>query len=197
MAKAKSKRKTKSHAKPSVTPSNKPNAKPDPAPTPAAKGKAPKRPLLAPPPGYYATKRDRRFSLLIWGTALGMVGPTVALLWNQGGANWWLGTLLFTSATMALWTVQSMHYRLETGRLKINAGPFHWEIALADIRSVTPVRNAASAPAMSMDRLAIVYTDKGKDEKVLISPDDRQAFLQELGQLDRGLKRQDDGLQRR
>jgi hypothetical protein len=146
---------------------------------------------------WYPTKRDLRFSLPIWAVTLGLFGPAVSLLWQQPGLGWWAGTFLFTLALMAHWTVQSIGYRLDTGRLRISAGFMRWDIPLADIRTVTPVRNAKKGPALAVDRLEIAFVDKGMDETVLISPVDRAAFVTELGQFDRGLKRHEDGLRRK
>jgi hypothetical protein len=153
--------------------------------------------LFTPRPGHYPTKRDRRFQLLIWGTALLLIGPTVSLMWRQPGLGWWLGTLLMAVTMMTLWTVQSMHYRLETGKLRIVAGPMSREIPLSTIQTVTMVRSGGAAPAMSLDRLEIVWTDEGRTDTILISPLDREAFLSEMGQYDRGLKKVEGGLRRR
>lgn len=153
--------------------------------------------LSRPRDGHYPTKRDARFQLIVWGTALILVAPTVSLMWRHPGLSWWLGTLLMTLAMMVLWTVQSMHYRLSTGLLRIVAGPMSREVPLATIRSITPVRSAAPAPAMAVDRLEVAWTDELGSGSVQISPADREGFLTELGQLDRGLKKRDGGLFRR
>jgi hypothetical protein len=72
-------------------------------------------------------------------------------------------------------------YTLEPTRLLITSGPMKWVVPLADIHSIAPTRKPLSSPALSLDRLLIVY---GRDYKqIMISPDDKAGFLRELEML--------------
>jgi hypothetical protein len=51
------------------------------------------------------------------------------------------------------------------------------KIDIKSIRKIYKTRNPLSSPALSIDRIAIVYN---KFDEVLISPADRAAFVQEL-----------------
>ena len=51
------------------------------------------------------------------------------------------------------------------------------KIDIKSIRKIYKTRNPLSSPALSIDRIAIVYN---KFDEVLISPADRAAFIQEL-----------------
>ena len=71
------------------------------------------------------------------------------------------------------------HYTIEQGELRVVSGPFRWRVPIADIQSVTPTRSLWSAPALSLDRLRINY---GNGRCILVSPVDKQGFLEAIGQ---------------
>lgn len=103
----------------------------------------------------------------VW--AIGMHGPAVALV----------AMLAVCALTLALplWVVMGTHYELAEHDLLIRSGPFRWRVPLAQIRSVATSRSVLSAPALSLDRLCIVY---GRAGSILISPRDKLQFLSEL-----------------
>jgi hypothetical protein len=51
------------------------------------------------------------------------------------------------------------------------------KIEIATIRKVYFTRNPLSSPALSLDRIAIVYN---KYDEILISPEDKEAFISDL-----------------
>jgi membrane protein YdbS with pleckstrin-like domain len=73
-----------------------------------------------------------------------------------------------------LWPVA---YTLEADALEIRSGLTRMKIPYAAIESVEPTRNPLSAPALSLDRLAIRYSG---GQLALISPKDKAAFIQKL-----------------
>ena len=68
---------------------------------------------------------------------------------------------------------------LRPGVLRVVSGPFRWRVPIADIQSVTPTRSLWSAPALSLDRLRINY---GNGRCILVSPADKQGFMEAIGQ---------------
>lgn len=93
-------------------------------------------------------------------------------------AHWlYAGFILLLGAGFPLWLLVSTRYTLTDDVLKIRCGPFGWQIALQDIRNVTPTRNPLSSPALSLDRLQIDY---GRGKTIMISPKDSGEFLAEL-----------------
>lgn len=78
---------------------------------------------------------------------------------------------------LPLWLLFSTRYTLEATRLLAQSGPFKWVVPLADIKSITPSNNPLSSPALSLDRLRIDY---GKGRMLLISPRDKEQFLQAI-----------------
>jgi hypothetical protein len=90
-----------------------------------------------------------------------------------------LGTMLLVLGAIApLWLLFFTYYRVDSALLRIQSGPFAWSIALDQIRSVTPSRSRVASPALSIDRLHIVY---GRQQSVLVSPKDKTGFIKALG----------------
>lgn len=86
-------------------------------------------------------------------------------------------TVLLPGVVLPVWLLCATDYRLDDSVLRIRCGPFSWRLPLRDIRAVTATRSPLSSPALSMDRLRI---DHGRSRFVMISPEDKQAFIQEL-----------------
>lgn len=74
------------------------------------------------------------------------------------------------------WLFTTVQYRIEEGELRVRAAFLRWNIPIRDIRSITPTRNPSSSPALSLDRLSIVYGDK----EILVSPIDKYRFIEVL-----------------
>jgi len=71
---------------------------------------------------------------------------------------------------LMFWSIQ---YKIEGEQLKI----WTTKINIHSIRKIYKTRNPLSSPALSLDRIAIVYN---KYDEILISPKDRSAFIAEL-----------------
>lgn len=70
--------------------------------------------------------------------------------------------------------------------LLVRSGPFRWRIAIDGIESIRPSRSPLSSPALSLDRLEITY---GGGRRLLISPEDREGFLEAIVARSRHLHR--------
>jgi hypothetical protein len=77
-----------------------------------------------------------------------------------------------------IWLIVSLRYTIDEKMLNIICGPFSWKIELSSIKSVAPSTDMASSPALSLDRLLIVY---GVGNVVLVSPNDKEGFISALG----------------
>ncbi len=72
---------------------------------------------------------------------------------------------------------RATEYRIEDENLVVRGGIVNATVPLAAIRTVRATNTWMSAPAMSFDRLEIVYDGYSS---VVISPDDKPAFLAEI-----------------
>lgn len=85
--------------------------------------------------------------------------------------------ILVIGIGLPLWMMAGTSYSLGPTQLLIKSGPFKWVVPIATIVSITPTSNAASSPAMSLDRLRIEY---GNKQAVMISPKNKEQFLKDL-----------------
>lgn len=78
-------------------------------------------------------------------------------------------------------------YRInDKNELLINCGFFYNSmVEISKIKSINRTRNPISAPAASMDRIALKY---GKWDTVIISPKDKTGFVQELLKINPNIK---------
>jgi hypothetical protein len=74
-----------------------------------------------------------------------------------------------------VWTYRGTRYLVTDREVIARSGPFRWRIEIAGIESIRPSRSPLSSPAMSLDRLEIRY---GGGRRLLISPKDREGFLE-------------------
>ena len=109
----------------------------------------------------------------------GLVGP---FLLNSGGTQPMLALMAVIVALtllLPLWLVLDTNYTLTADELLIRSGPFRWRIALGDVRELSPSHSWISSPALSLDRLRIRY---GADRSILVSPREKQRFIDALRQ---------------
>ena len=90
--------------------------------------------------------------------------------------------LLLIGAALPMWIIMATRYEVIGDELRVRSGPLRWRIALHDIISVSACHNAALAPAMSKQRLAVRYRNSSAQEfTLLLSPEDRYQFILDLG----------------
>lgn len=72
------------------------------------------------------------------------------------------------------------YYTLTVDTLHITCGLLYKKhIPLQTIRKIMPVKSVLSSPALSMDKL-LIFFDR---QQVMISPENKEAFLQEIKKL--------------
>src|SRR5258706_9574342 len=126
-------------------------------------------------PRTYKSKIDGFVALAFCGLALALslaVG-TVLTLPTPGRL---LALLILgpVGVGLPLWTFLMTRYTIDGTSLHVRSGPFRWTIPLRDIRLITPTRDLASSPALSLDRLRIEYSGGGG---FFVSPRGRDKFL--------------------
>jgi hypothetical protein len=126
----------------------------------------------------HRSKVDSWLLIVLVGAAAIMVVSVISVAVTESLSSALLmSPVLLITAGLPLWLLRSTYYVLDETELKIHSGPFRWRVRLGDIRNVAPTRNPLSSPALSLDRLRIDY---GKRKSIMISPEDREAFLADL-----------------
>lgn len=75
-------------------------------------------------------------------------------------------------------TFSQTYYSIEDNALHIKSGfLYNRTIHIQAIRKIEETRNIVSSPALSMDRLEIIYN---KFDSIIVSPQDKESFIQDL-----------------
>lgn len=132
----------------------------------------------------FESKKDVLLAVIVWSAIIiGFIATIVASAESRAA----LPGLLIMVAVMLLWSWlwSGTYYVLSEHGLIVRSGPLRRIIPVGEIETVRPSRNPLSAPALSLDRLEVAYVagDSEKRRTILISPDDRDAFVGELRRL--------------
>ena len=76
---------------------------------------------------------------------------------------------------------KTIKYKIEVENLMI----WYTKIEIKSIRKIYRTKNSLSSPALSLDRIAIVYN---KYDEILISPKERNEFIDELLKINPGIE---------
>lgn len=104
----------------------------------------------------------------------------VSVMLKIGGtANYVMAAVIIVAGIgFPLWILASTRYITDQENLKIISGPFSWVIPIQSITSIQETQSAITSPALSFDRLEIIY---GEDKAIVISPLDKAKFIESLG----------------
>ena len=121
----------------------------------------------------FRSKIDRGF---IW-IPLAMPGVLLLALFTapHGSRLPWIPVAtLFSATVIVCWIFAATYYELSADEIVAHCGPFSWHVPLAEIAGIHESRSVRSGPALSMDRLEIVY---GRGKVLVISPADKAGFI--------------------
>ncbi len=107
-----------------------------------------------------------------------LLGAFVALKIGGSGNYVFAVFMLVAGAGFPLWIIFSTQYIVEGENLEITSGPFTWKIPIDSITALRDSKSILANPALSLDRLEIVY---GEDKAILVSPVDKMKFIEKLG----------------
>ena len=114
---------------------------------------------------------------------------TVWIIWlyfteDSSAIMLWAGVVpMVLTCALMVWIYISTYYWLDDDMLRIRCGPFRCNVAYSSITSVQETRSLWSSMALSLDRIEIKY---GKGSAVMISPKEKQDFLEQLSLRGRG-----------
>ena len=123
----------------------------------------------------YNSKIDKGF---VWFPSLILIAVALLLIVEKA----WLGLPIVIAIALYLNDMcRNTHYSIEDRSLTIVAGRFYKvQTPISSITKIKPSRDPSKAPANSMDRLSIRYTKDGKKKEVLVSPENKEEFMQTL-----------------
>ena len=140
----------------------------------------------------FVTKRDLWLTLVIWGAVL-LCAASAYRLYSEGGGllAHFVAVQLIAIVPLGLYMLYGTHYTLSDDRLLVRSGVLKWSIRLQAITRIQPSRDIRSSPACSLDRLLIVYAG---GQRLLISPRDKDGFIDAILARVSHLKRSDDSV---
>ena len=103
-----------------------------------------------------------------------IVAAFIPLVKDQDLTSLYIGVPV---AGLLLWIWFTTYYVIERNSLVVRSAFIHKIIPVYEIKSIRRTFNPLSSPALSLDRLEIQY---GNGKMVLISPENREKFLEEL-----------------
>ncbi|WP_096155311.1 PH domain-containing protein [Bacillus sp. FJAT-45066] len=115
---------------------------------------------------------------IIFGTVVVAIVSVIPLWFEEFNA----GTIVILIVIgLTVWLVLAIYlrtyYSVHDDVVRIVSGPFRWKVKISEITSIQSTKSILSSPALSMDRLEIKY---GRWGSVVISPEDKQRFANEL-----------------
>ncbi len=155
----------------------------------------------------YHTKVDagKPVILLLVAAQPAVMGVIILVGLSATDPGGWI-LLMLTPALLWLFLSFAWPVTYDPGATRADGGPIllvrvgrflRYEIPIADIREVKPKSSMLSSASWSYDRLEVKYRTPGVGGFLLISPRDRDAFLDELASRAGHLERTGDQLTRR
>ncbi|CAI8716869.1 PH domain-containing protein [Bacillus pseudomycoides] len=91
------------------------------------------------------------------------------------GRDYFLLFFTIPFAILLIWSWFTTGYRVEDAQIIIRYGPMKKRISIKDIGKISKTKNPLAAPALSFDRLEILYGSQF--ETALVSPKDKRKFV--------------------
>ncbi|MBB6454159.1 hypothetical protein HNQ94_002610 [Salirhabdus euzebyi] len=130
----------------------------------------------------FPSKKDIWFFLIFWGIILSII---LIYIFNSDPVGMQLITynsvLGYIIAALIigllLWIWFGTGYMVEEGFIKVQFGPFRSAVRIEEIKKISKIKSPFTAPALSVDRLEILY---GKYKVMNISPKNVNEFIRLL-----------------
>lgn len=118
---------------------------------------------------YFPSKKDA------WIYSIYLAGIAACFAPFLAGRDYFLLFFIIPLAILLIWSWFTTGYTVENEQIIIRYGPMKKRISIKDIRKISRTKNPLAAPALSFDRLEILYGSQFQAE--LVSPKDKQQFV--------------------
>ena len=106
------------------------------------------------------------------GIILGVTGGLLS--WSEPH---WLGIIIVPFVGYFIYLMFTTYYTIKEEELHIKCGFYRLYIPIADIKKIQKTHSIINAPALSFNRIEIIYSHS---KSVLISPKNKKEFIQTL-----------------
>lgn len=129
----------------------------------------------------FPSKVDKFIPILFWVTSI----PPIVIGFRE--KDWVIFAILITVFALIMYLLYDTNYTITQGNLKVHSGFIvNKRISISEIRLIKKTDSILSAPAASLtDRIEVFY---GNSKSIVISPKNKQGFVDELLQQNSGIK---------
>lgn len=128
----------------------------------------------------FPSKVDKFIPILFWVTSI----PPIVIGFRE--KDWVIFAIMLGIFALIMYLLYDTNYTITQGSLKVHSGFIvNKNIPIAEIKSIKKTDSILSAPAASLtDRIEVFY---GNSKSIVISPKDKQGFVDELLQQNSGI----------
>jgi len=128
----------------------------------------------------FESKKDRWIVFVLWGAVIVILFTSFKLLTDSGvTTNLLLQPVNLLTIYICLSVLYQTYYIINGEYLILRSGPIVKRIRIDDITAIKETKDMLSSPALSIDRLKIIY--KQSKVGIMVSPLEKELFLRELG----------------
>ncbi len=135
----------------------------------------------------YKSKKDQWLVWITWFSNIVIIFSVVYLFFIEGITTYSLvyGISMILVVLFLYYLLNLTYYVIKDSELLVRSFFFKWTIEINTIEKIFPTNNMLSSPALSLDRLMIIYGD-GKE--IMISPENKNEFLNDIATQNPDLK---------
>ncbi|BCY28230.1 PH domain-containing protein [Flavobacterium okayamense] len=129
----------------------------------------------------FPSKVDKFIPILFWVTSI----PPIVIGFRE--KDWVIFAIMIIVFALIMYLLYDTNYIITKGSLKVHSGFIvNKNIPITEIRLIKKTDSILSAPAASLtDRIEVFY---GNSKSIVISPKEKQGFVDELLQQNSGIK---------
>jgi len=130
----------------------------------------------------YPSKVDTWLVILLVGTMLAVLIFVGMDSFKTGDFRplWFAVACELVTTGLVLLISFPLRYQLGPEKIIVQSGVMRTEVPVSKITGIQKTRNPLSAPAWSLDRLKIAYDNDGYPAYIVISPRERERFIETL-----------------
>jgi hypothetical protein len=132
-------------------------------------------------PTVFPSKRDRWFVVIMIPAFAMMIFALVVLIPAKDFGAQLIGLpLTILGLVVSVSVFVKTDYTIDGATLIARSGVFKWRVPIADIQRVYKTDDFTSGPALSLDRIMIVFNRGYERHELLVSPADAEGFIAAL-----------------
>jgi len=127
----------------------------------------------------YKSKKDQWLVWITWFSNIVIIISVIYLFFIEGITTYSLvyGISMILVVLFLYFLLSLTYYEITDTELRVRSFFFKWNIPIDTIKKIFPTNNMLSSPALSLDRLMIIY---GDEKKIMISPENKKEFLNDI-----------------